>query len=117
MTYTLLAEDINGKWDWAHGRSGGSRAQVSVSDDIRELLSINPAFRIMIAHGYSDLVIPYAVNKYVVDHLPENLAGRVVFRVYRGGHMFYTGEPSRVAFSADAGAFYSDRPVDTRPQD
>lgn len=116
MTYTLLADDINGKWDWSNGRSGGTRAQVSVSDDIRELLSINPAFRIMVAHGYSDLVTPYAVNKYVVDHLPENLSGRVFFKVFRGGHMFYTAQPSRIAFSAEAGAFYNIA-VESRPKD
>jgi carboxypeptidase C (cathepsin A) len=116
MTYTLLAEDISGRWDWGNGRSGGTRAQISVSDDIRELLSINPALRIMVAHGYSDLVTPYAVNKYVVDHLPENLSGRVSFKVYRGGHMFYTGQPSRIFFSVDASAFYNIT-IERRPKD
>ncbi|WP_155255634.1 S10 family serine carboxypeptidase-like protein [Bradyrhizobium elkanii] len=107
MTYALLASDINGKWDWGNGRSGGSRAQISVSDDIRELLAVNPSLRIMIAHGYSDMITPYAVNKYVVNHLPENLASRVAFKVYRGGHMLYTTNPSRIAFSADAKIFYA----------
>ena len=106
MTYALLASDINGKWDWGSGRSDGSRAQLSVSDDIRELLAVNPSMRIMIAHGYSDMITPYAVNKYVVNHLPESLASRVAFKVYRGGHMLYTTNPSRIAFSADAKAFY-----------
>jgi carboxypeptidase C (cathepsin A) len=66
----------------------------------------------MIAHGYSDLVTPYASNKYVVDHLPDSLAGRVTFKVYRGGHMLYTRAASRAAFTADAKAFYAGQAKD-----
>ncbi len=107
MTYALLANDVNGKWDWGKG----GRSQVSASDDIRQLLATDPSFRLMIAHGYSDLVTPYAAGKYVVDHLPENLADRVTFRVYRGGHMLYTRASSRAAITADAKAFYAGQTV------
>jgi carboxypeptidase C (cathepsin A) len=103
MTYTLLADGVNNRWDWG----SGGRAMASVTDDLRQLLAINPAFRVMIAGGYSDLVTPYAASKYVVDHLPETLTGRVSFKVYRGGHMLYTHAPSRNAFTADAKAFYA----------
>jgi carboxypeptidase C (cathepsin A) len=104
MTYTLLAGEINGKWDW-----GRSRAQVSGSDDLRQLLSVNPSFRVLVAHGASDLVTPYSVSKYLVDHLPDTLRSRVAFKLYRGGHMLYTRKESRLAFSADAKAFYAGR--------
>lgn len=113
MTYTLLADDINGKWDW--GRGG--RSQASATDDLRQLLAINPAFRVMIAQGYSDLVTPYAVSKYVVDHLPDALRGRVSFNLYRGGHMLYTKRSSGIAFSEDAKAFYAGRPLPAQPSD
>lgn len=102
MTYKLLADDIAGKWDWGKG----GRAMASVTDDIRQLLSLNRSFRLMIAHGYSDLVTPYAANKYVVDHLPPDIAGRVTFKVYRGGHMLYTRADSREAFTADVKSFF-----------
>jgi carboxypeptidase C (cathepsin A) len=103
MTYTLLAGNISGNWDWGNG----SRSQVNASDDLRDLLATTPSFRVFIAHGYSDLVTPYSVSKYVVDHLPETLSSRVAFRVYRGGHMLYTRLDSRLAFTADAKAFYA----------
>ncbi len=103
MTYILLADDINGKWDWGRG----SRSQVSASDDLRQLLSVNPSMRVLIAGGYSDLVVPYSVNRYVVDHLPDNIKHRVTFDVYRGGHMLYTKPSSRTEFTADAKAFYA----------
>lgn len=107
MTYQLLATDVNGKWKWDNG-GGGSRNQASVSDDIRELLALEPSFRLMIAQGYSDLITPYGVSRYVVDHLPPSLAaGRVALKLYRGGHMHYTVRPSRLAFTADVKAFYA----------
>src|SRR3989442_9917201 len=104
MTYILLASEISGKWDWGE-RAG--RNSASASDDIRELLSLTPSFRLLIAHGYSDMVTPYAVSRYVLDHLPPiGDPARAQLRLYRGGHMFYIDAESRKAFSADAKAFY-----------
>lgn len=108
MTYSLLDGDISRRWEWG-GRGGGSRLQASVTDDIRQFLASNPKFRLLIAHGYSDLVTPYGVSRYVVDHLPPSLAGeRVALKVYRGGHMFYTRTDQRAAFTADAKAFLTE---------
>jgi carboxypeptidase C (cathepsin A) len=104
MTYTLLGDGINERWDWG----GGGRSQASASDDLRQLLTLNPSMRVLIAQGYSDLVVPYAANKYVVDHLPEDINRRITFKLYRGGHMLYTRQPSRAEFTADAKAFYVD---------
>jgi carboxypeptidase C (cathepsin A) len=104
MTYILLASDISGKWDWGEGVGRGS---AGVSEDLRELLSYIPSFRLLVAHGYSDMVTPYAVSRYVLDHLPPtDDPSRAQLRLYRGGHMFYIDAESRRAFSADAKAFY-----------
>ena len=100
MSYNLLAGDIAGKWDWEQGHG-----QASVSDDLRVLLALTPSFRLVIAHGYSDMVTPYAVSRYVLDHLPS-FEGRAALKLYRGGHMFYLDPNSRKAFSADARAIY-----------
>ena len=104
MTYVLLATDISGKWDWG---DHASRSQASVTDDLRELLSLTPSFRLLVSHGYSDMVTPYAVSRYVLDHMPPiGDPSRAQLRVYRGGHMFYIDAESRKAFTADAKAFY-----------
>jgi carboxypeptidase C (cathepsin A) len=109
MTYMLLNSDVTGRWDW-QGR-GESRSSASVTGDIRELLSLNANFRILIAHGYSDMVTPFGVSRYVVDHLPPMGApDRVQLKLYRGGHMLYFLPESRAAFSADAKAFYGASP-------
>jgi carboxypeptidase C (cathepsin A) len=106
MTYVLLSGEISGKWDWGEG---SGRANASVSEDIRNLLALEPSFRLMIAHGYSDMVTPYAASRYVLDHLPPiGDPARAQLRLYRGGHMFYLDAESRRAFSVDAKAFYQE---------
>ncbi|MRG55282.1 carboxypeptidase [Phyllobacterium sp. SYP-B3895] len=108
LTYNLLANHVNEKWKWSQNENGGGRTRASAAGDIRELLSVIPSFRLLVAHGYSDALTPYGINKYVIDHLPATLsAGRVELKLYRGGHMFYTRTGSRQALSADARAFYS----------
>jgi carboxypeptidase C (cathepsin A) len=103
MTFQLLNREVSGKWDWDGGRS-----RASVSDDMRELMSLNPALRILIAHGRSDLVTPYAVTRYVLDHLPPmGDTPRTALKVYKGGHMFYFAPDTRHAFATDVAGFYA----------
>src|SRR5499433_2804564 len=104
MSFILLATDIAGKWDWGEHSGRGS---ASVSEDLRELLAFIPSFRLLVAHGYSDMVTPYAASRYVLDHLPPiGDPSRTQLLLYRGGHMFYTDADSRKGFSADAKTFY-----------
>jgi carboxypeptidase C (cathepsin A) len=103
MTYNLLASEISGKWEWGEGHS-----QPSVSDDLRVLLALSPSFHLIIAHGYSDMVTPYAVTRYVLDHLPPAEGEeRGQLKLYRGGHMFYLDPASRKSFSADVRTMYA----------
>jgi carboxypeptidase C (cathepsin A) len=105
MTYALLAGDVTSHWDWQ-----GGRVQASTEDDLRVLLAFGPSFRLLIAHGYSDMITPYAMTRYVLDHLPAfEPPGRVRLKLYRGGHMIYLDPDSRKAFGADAAAFYRDK--------
>ncbi|HZP74775.1 MAG TPA: carboxypeptidase [Pseudolabrys sp.] len=102
MTYTLLSSDVGGHWDWGHG----GRQRADSENDIRVLLSFTPSFRLLIAHGYSDLVTPYGMTRYVLDHLPTiGAPNRVQLKLYRGGHMLYLDPASRKAFTDDAAAF------------
>ena len=101
MTYILLASDISGKWDWDEGHG-----QPSVADDLRVLLALTPSFHLTIAHGYSDMVTPYAVSRYVLNHLPPHRRRR------RGRSSSFIAAAtcsiwipdSRKAFTADARA-------------
>lgn len=114
MTYTLLSTEVNRQWDW-----DGRRSNASASDDIRDLLSVIPSFRLSILHGYSDILTPYGVSKFVLNHLPEQLAkGRTDLKLYRGGHMFYSDPASRQQANEDMRSFYkAESPVRTeRPR-
>jgi carboxypeptidase C (cathepsin A) len=103
MTYTLLNAETAHKWDWGDGGRRGA----SVTRDLRELLALNPGFRLMIAHGRDDLVTPYSVTRYILDHLPPiGAPNRTQLKIYKGGHMFYFKADMRAAFAADAAAFY-----------
>lgn len=105
ITYQLLANDVTRHWDWK-----GGRAEASVDDDLRVLLSFDRSFHLLIANGYSDLVTPYAMSRYVLDHLPPtDPPGRAQLKLYRGGHMLYMDAISRKAFTADAATFYSEK--------
>jgi carboxypeptidase C (cathepsin A) len=104
MTYAVLNSEANGKWEWQTGSRG---TPPSVSDEIRQFLSLNPSFRLLVAHGYADLVTPYTVSRYVIDHLPDfGDPDRVQLKVYPGGHMYYFADQSRLEFANDARAFY-----------
>ncbi len=104
LTYNLLNGEVTSAWEWG---GGGGRATANATTEIRELLSLTPSFRLMIAHGYSDMVTPYGASRYVLDHLPPiGDPSRTSLQLYRGGHMFYIDAESRKAFSADARTFY-----------
>ena len=104
ITYNLLASEVAGKWDW----DDDGHAPASVAEDLRQLLALTPSFRLMIAHGFSDLVTPYSNSRYVLNHIPPNVEGeRAELKLYRGGHMFYTDPQSRKAFTTDARTMYA----------
>lgn len=116
MTYNLLASEVTAHWDW----DGNGRSPPSVADDLRVLLALTPSFRLLVAHGYSDMVTPYSDSRYVLQHLPqasgqegpggragEGIQERAELKLYRGGHMFYLDPASRKAFTGDARAVYA----------
>jgi carboxypeptidase C (cathepsin A) len=101
MTYTLLASEIDEKWDW-----GPRPTLPSVTDDLRLLLALNPSFYLLVMHGLSGMVTPFAVSRYVIEHLPTDLAARAKLILYRGGHMVYLDDDSRRTMTTDARQFY-----------
>jgi carboxypeptidase C (cathepsin A) len=103
LTFNLLNREIAGQWRW----EARGIVQASIERDLRELLALNLDLDVLVAHGRSDIVTPYSVSRYLIDHLPPlGREGRVALRLYKGGHMFYFDASSRSAFTADAAAFY-----------
>jgi carboxypeptidase C (cathepsin A) len=102
--YELLNNGVNRPWRWGGGRSGPENLS-----ELRQALALDPKLRVMVAHGFTDLVTPYYANQLLLNQIPDyGPAGRVDLRVYGGGHMFYSREGSRQAFAADVRRLYDD---------
>jgi carboxypeptidase C (cathepsin A) len=104
MRYNLLNGGVNGGWRWGTGRR-----QWEAVSELRQALALDANLRLLIAHGFTDLVTPYFMTKLILDQLPEYAGDRRVgLEVYPGGHMFYTRDASRVAFRAAVERLYGD---------
>jgi carboxypeptidase C (cathepsin A) len=88
-------------WSWF--------GQESVSS-LRSVLVRDPTFRVLIAHGYADLVTPYFRTRLILDQLPTIGADnhRVRLEVYGGGHMFYSRDHARAQFRRHAVRFFEE---------
>jgi len=89
-----------GSWSWY--------GQESVAS-LRGALVRDPTFRVLIAHGYADLVTPYFRTKLILDQMPTiGTDNRVRLEVYGGGHMFYSRDDARARFRKGAVRFYEE---------
>jgi carboxypeptidase C (cathepsin A) len=105
LPYWLLNRDVSGRWDY--GTSATRQGFVGALDELQKARTHNPALGVLIVHGYTDLVTPYAASKYLIGQLAPIDTGRPIeLKVYRGGHMMYLREVSRRALAQDAREFY-----------
>ena len=71
-------------------------------DAIAAALAGRPLARVLVTHGFTDLVTPYYASQLLLNQLPDlGPEKRVALSVYDGGHMFYSREASRKAFRGD----------------
>lgn len=105
--YLMLGADANRSWQW-----GNSTTPAESVSELRAALALDTQLRVLVAHGFTDLVTPYGASAMILDQLPAyGNASRVALKVYPGGHMFYARDPSRIAFRRDA------QEVIVRPRD
>ncbi|WP_011581303.1 MULTISPECIES: S10 family peptidase [Chelativorans] len=99
--YHLLARNLD--WEWGEGKE-----QPEAVSALRNVLALDPEFRVLVVHGYTDLVTPYFGTELILRQLrPFEPLGRVLRKNYEGGHMFYTRADSRHALRQDAFQLYS----------
>lgn len=105
--YTLLSRAVNRHWQWREGKEG--RRDVGAADELGRALALQPRLKLLIVHGMTDLVAPYMMSRYIVEHLPPKVVGkRVALKLYPGGHMMYLRPDSRHALHDDAAGFYGE---------
>jgi carboxypeptidase C (cathepsin A) len=118
--YRVLNREVSRRWKWRDGGQGF----IGAADDLKEVLSREPTFQVLIAHGVYDLVTPYFTSVYVMQQmrLDPELRDAVAVRLYEGGHMFYTHGAPRARLHADARKLFESasagqRRADASPQD
>ncbi len=105
LPYRLLNREVSGHWDY--GTSPTRQGFAGALDQLQKARTRNPALGVLIAHGYTDLVTPYGISRYLIDQqAPIETARPIELKVYRGGHMMYLRPTSRRALAEDAVAFY-----------
>ncbi len=105
LEYRLLNREVNANWDY--GLRPGQQGYAGSLDSLEEARTHNPALKVFIAHGYTDLVTPYSMSRYLVSQLrPIDGAAPIDVRVYRGGHMMYLRPASRAELRNDARNIY-----------
>jgi carboxypeptidase C (cathepsin A) len=92
--YEILNESVSENWDWGHGHA-------EAMSDLKQDIALDPTFRVLVAHGVTDLVTPYFTSKLLLDQIPVS-NGRTKLAVYGGGHMLYARDQSRAALRDDA---------------
>lgn len=91
LPYEILADLYR---NWSYKEFEGR--YVSVSDTLRQAMSMNPKLRVHIASGYYDLATPYFASEYTIDHLAlePDLRKNLTTSYYQAGHMMYVQERS-----------------------
>ncbi len=105
--YELLSLAVNRDWK-RDEPSHALWAPAGATDDLRFAMSMNPDMKVLIAHGYYDMVTPYFSSERLVEQmklLPQQRE-QLCIRHFGGGHMFYTWDDSRRAFRDWVRSFY-----------
>jgi carboxypeptidase C (cathepsin A) len=105
--YEPLNARVNRAWDW-----GDELHAPESMRPLREMLALDPNFRVLVTHGLTDLQIPYFGAKLLLDQVPDYGApGRLTLKVYPGGHMHYMRDDTRKALREDARALIEGKPA------
>ncbi len=102
--YNLLNGSVSGGWRWGNSRSGPENLE-----ELRQALALDGKLRVLVAHGFTDLVTPYYASQLLLNQIPAlGPQPRVALKVYEGGHMFYSRQASRQALRNDAQRLYEE---------
>jgi carboxypeptidase C (cathepsin A) len=99
-SYEVLSSEVNRAWDFGRGLN-----PLESITQLKQVLALDPKFKLVVAHGLFDLAAPYFGSKILLDQLPAYATpDRFKLVVYPGGHMFYSRDAARQALRAEAQA-------------
>jgi carboxypeptidase C (cathepsin A) len=96
--YVLLSEDIARAWNW-----GRRLSPPKATEALRQMLALDPHFRVVISQGLTDLQTPYFNTALELAQIPDYAPpGRLTLNARPGGHMQYSRDETRRALRDDA---------------
>jgi carboxypeptidase C (cathepsin A) len=96
--YELLSETVNRGWNWGKGLT-----PPNAIDELRQMLALDPNFRVLVSHGLTDVQTPYFATALELAQVPDfGAPGRLTLTVHPGGHMHYSRDETRVALRDEA---------------
>jgi carboxypeptidase C (cathepsin A) len=108
LDYRLLSMEVNTAWKDA-SRDHVFRKMSGAMDDLRYGMSLNEHMKVFVTHGYYDLVTPYFGSERLTKlmKLTPEQRKNLTIRHFEGGHMFYSWDTSRQAFTEAMESFYA----------
>lgn len=105
--YLVLARDLARRWNWREAVKGGM-GYPGASDELVQALTLLPNLRVLIVHGYHDLVTTWFATRWVVEHepMPDSVRERIDWLLLPGGHMPYLRSSGLAQLDARAESFY-----------
>lgn len=81
---------------------------LNVGENLREVMTKNPALKVFVGSGYYDLATPYFATDYTFNHLnlDPSLRSHITKKYYDGGHMMYVQKASLIKLKEDLADFY-----------
>lgn len=107
--YLIFNFDANRSWCWEKDCHKDPK-NLDMTQDIRHLFMVNPGLKIFVASGLYDLVTPFAVAEFDINHLhlPLKLRSKIEFKTYEGGHMMYMNKSIHEKLTSDIREMYKE---------
>jgi carboxypeptidase C (cathepsin A) len=111
LVYALLNLEVFHAWKF-DPKGELKQGFLGAVDDLRIGMALNPYMRVLINHGFFDLVTPYFASNHLANlmKLDPEIRSNLILQHYEGGHMFYTWDISRQRWFAQMQAFYRQSP-------
>ena len=103
LPYEILTGNVH-PWNWGSAAEGFT----SVTESLREAMTVNPHLKVFVANGYYDLATPFFATEYSLDHmeLDKTLHSNLMLTYYEAGHMMYVHKKSLIKFTEDVKSYY-----------
>lgn len=89
---------------WNFQRDAAEPYSRSSLPDLAEILNYDPSIKMLVLHGYYDLVTPFHQSE--IDLVNIGLADRIPVKSFEGGHMTYESEEARAPMKQELDKFY-----------